>query len=211
MLIDAEAPEEGQALRAKFELAGRSLFPARKIGYLRPSEPMYESPWAGKSLTSLIAGDETEDVMEVLKRQHAYVIEQQNFLIQKQKVAQLAASQNQVQSIQEQQIALVRDMLNGFQESMNNMMQMASDMVQKVVEAPAIMAEPTPQMPSFEKSAVSHKRPAIRPRQEPAVMQGNLALKVEQGLQDNVHPSDAKTIRVQPHPISKKLERVGEK
>lgn len=210
MLIDAEALEEGRILSGVFDQARKSLFPARKIGCLSPHEPMYQSPWAGKSVSALLGDDPSESLMDALKRQHAYVLQQQNFLIQRQKNAEKQGLSNQQTSIQEQQIALVRDMLTGFQESMNNMMQMASDMVQKVCDMP-----PAPQpnlAPNlFQKSAVSHKRPSIRPRQEPSVMQGNLALKVEQGVQDNVAPSSHKTIHVQPHPISKKLERVGEK
>lgn len=206
MYIGVKTPEREGVLTCEFNKAGTSLFMLRKSTYIPDPNggPTYQSPWVGKPLTSLLNGDEAEDMLKILKDQHAYVLAQHNYLIRKHQNTQVTTQTEQRESIQSQQMALIRDTLLSFQESITTMMKVTSEMVQKVCEAQLPVAAAIPP-PIFEKSARSHRRPAIRVVAPAA--NGNLALKIHDL---EVEDTSSKPIRVQPHPISKRLERMSD-
>jgi len=220
-------------LSYSFEQARKSLFPLGKSKFFPNQKHSPKSPWPGMSMTSLIEGDQSEAMLKILKEQHAYVISQHNYLMRTQadtEQAQASAQQVATQTAahaesQAQQMELVRDVLSSFQDSMAMMMQLTTEMVTKacevnaVVPAAPIVASPLPPPPSFEKSAVSHRRPVIQdiPTRDPVPVEVNAPAKpvtpkpIEPAILKSVSNDGERAnniSRVQPHPISKKLERI---
>lgn len=216
-------------LSHSFEQARKSLFPLGKSKFFPNQKHAPKSPWPGMSMTSLIEGDQSEAMLKILKEQHAYVISQHNYLMRTQAEKEQAALADQQTALQTetqtQQMELVRDVLTSFQDSMAMMMQLTTEMVTKacevnaVVPAAPIVTSPLPPPPSFEKSAVSHRRPVIQdiPTRDPVPVEVNAPAKpvtpkaIEPAILKSVSNDGEKAnniSRVQPHPISKKLERI---